>query len=167
MQTGATNDFSVCTTWRVEPSNVHLLDVFRGRLEYPDLRRKVIALAQQHNPRTILIEDAGPGMNLQQDLARSMPAGLIRPIGIKPEGEKIQRIAGQTAKVEAGHVHLPNGAAWLDELLAELLAFPYARHDDQVDSVSQFLRWWQNNYEPPMQFHMPFSVSSLRHWPGG
>ena len=66
MQTNEKNGFSVCTTWRVEKNVVYLFDLFRGRLEYPDLRRKVIALAHQHRPATILIEDAGPGMSLLQ-----------------------------------------------------------------------------------------------------
>ena len=38
-----------------------------------------------------------------------------------------------------GHVHLPREADWLDSFLLELLAFRYGKHDDQVDSVSQFL----------------------------
>ena len=66
MQTNEKNDYSVCTTWRVEKNDVYLLDLFRGRLEYPDLRRKVIALAHQHRPATILIEDAVPGTSLLQ-----------------------------------------------------------------------------------------------------
>jgi phage terminase large subunit-like protein len=99
MVTGDHNDYSVCTTWRADKDDVYLLDVFRGRLEYPDLRRKVIALAERHRPVTIVIEDVGPGMNLLQDLRRSsMPAGLNRPIGVKPEGGKVERMAAQSAK---------------------------------------------------------------------
>ena len=33
----------------------------------------------------------------------------------------------------------PDWAPWLDELEAELFAFPGSRHDDQVDSISQAL----------------------------
>jgi predicted phage terminase large subunit-like protein len=66
---------------------------------------------------------------------------MIRPIGIMPEGSKLQRMEAQSAKIEAGQVHLPKHADWLDSFLLELLAFPYGRHDDQVDSVSQFLKW--------------------------
>ena len=51
------------------------------------------------------------------------------------------RVVAQSAKIEAGHVHLPKEADWLDTFLHELLAFPTGRHDDQVDSVSQFLKW--------------------------
>ncbi len=39
--------------------------------------------------------------------------------------------------------------------------FPNGRHDDQVDSVSQFLRWLQDAYLNQISFHVPFVVS----WP--
>ena len=166
MMTGDQNDYSVCTTWRADKDDVYLLDVFRGRLEYPDLRRKVIALAEVRRPAAILIEDAGPGMNLLQDLQRSMPTGFIRPIGVKPEGSKLERMAAQSAKIEAGQVHLPKNALWLGDFLSELLAFPNGRHDDQVDSVSQFLRWWQNDwFRTHVSFAMPIVVSRPREWP--
>ena len=80
-------------------------------------------------------------MALLQDLWRDLPRGMLRPIGRKPEGSKVDRMVAQSAKIEAGHVHLPREADWLDTFLHELLAFPDGRHDDQVDSVSQFLKW--------------------------
>jgi predicted phage terminase large subunit-like protein len=141
MMTGHANDYSVCTTWRTVKSDYFLLDVYRARLQYPDLRRKLRQLAAKHEARTILIENAGPGMALLQDLCHNCPQGMIRPLGQKPEGSKIERMVAQSAKIEAGHVHLPNNADWLDTFLLELLAFPNGRHDDQVDSVSQFLKW--------------------------
>ncbi len=51
----------------------------------------------------------------------------------------------ECARIEAGHVVLPRNAPWLGEFLTELLAFPHGRHDDQVDSVSQFLKWASTN----------------------
>jgi hypothetical protein len=47
----------------------------------------------------------------------------------------------QSAKIEAGAVHLPRQAPWLDDLKAELLAFPHGPHDDQVDAIAQALAW--------------------------
>ena len=41
---GELNDFSVCTTWGVKGKDFYLLDVFRKRLNYPELKRKVIEL---------------------------------------------------------------------------------------------------------------------------
>ncbi len=74
---------------------------------------------------------------LRQDSSRDVP----NPIGIKPDGDKLVRMEAQTPKIEAGQVFLPKDAPWLGDFLDELLAFPKGRHDDQVDSVSQFLNW--------------------------
>src|SRR5215467_1422346 len=67
MMTGQTNDFSVCTTWRTVKADYYLIDVFRARLQYPDLRRKIASLAARYGAGTILIEKAGAGMTLLQD----------------------------------------------------------------------------------------------------
>jgi predicted phage terminase large subunit-like protein len=141
MMTGEGNDYSVCTTWVMLGSDYYLIDVFRNRLSYPDLRRKVAALADRYGPEIILIENAGPGMSLLQDLRRDPPPGMPYPIGQKPEGSKHERMEAQSAQIEAGHVHLLKEAAWLATFLLEILAFPLGGHDDQVDSVSQFLKW--------------------------
>jgi hypothetical protein len=65
--TGETNDWSVCTTWLVVKRNYYLLDVWRGRLQFPHLKQKLIALAGEHRPNRILIEQAGPGLHLIQE----------------------------------------------------------------------------------------------------
>jgi predicted phage terminase large subunit-like protein len=140
---GNSNDYSVCTTWQVSYGRFYLLDVFRARLEYPALRRKVIELAERYEAQTILVEGAGPGLSLLQDLRSGLPPHITQPIGIKPLGTKADRLVAQTAKIEAGHVLLPKEAPWLSDFLNEVLAFPNGRHDDQVDSMSQFLNWVQ------------------------
>ncbi|MCK1707659.1 phage terminase large subunit [Bradyrhizobium sp. 143] len=141
MMTGKANDYSVCTTWRMIKNDYYLLDVYRGRHQYPDLRRAVAALATKYSADAVLVEDAGPGIAMLQDLQRDTPNGMPRPIGIKPEGSKADRMAAQSFRIEAGQVHLPADAPWLDDYLLALLAFPYGKHDDQVDSTSQFLKW--------------------------
>ena len=135
------SDWSVCTTWGVHHKTFYLLDVWRGRLDYPRLKRKVIELQLAHGAHTVLIEKAGLGLNLVQDLGADSPVGFPNPIGITPVGDKVTRMEAENARIEAGHVVLPRDAPWLDDFLAELLAFPNGRHDDQVDSVSQFLNW--------------------------
>jgi predicted phage terminase large subunit-like protein len=159
---GQSNDYSVCTTWHINKDNAYLVHVYRGRIAYPDLRRKVIAMAAEYGATTILIENAGPGMNLLQDLWDQMPRGMTRPIGIKPEGSKADRMAAQSAKIEAGHVLLPKDAPWLADFLSELLSFPGGRHDDQVDSVSQFLIWFQQSAYQLVRLVAPIIVSAQR-----
>ena len=58
-------------------------------------------------------------------------------IGTRPEKDKVTRKSVQSAKFEAGLVHLPEHAPWLASFGAELFAFPGSRHDDQIASVSQ------------------------------
>ena len=135
------SDWSVCTTWMMQKKTFYLLDVWRGRFEYPDLKRKVIAMQQQHGAQMVLIEKVGLGLSLVQDLKADSPARFPNPIGIVPDGDKLTRMEAECARIEAGHVVLPRNAPWLDEFLHELLTFPNGRHDDQVDSVSQFLHW--------------------------
>ena len=73
-------------------------------------------------------------------------------IGINPEKDKLTRVAKISALFEAGSVFFPRHAPWLNSLKAELLGFPNARYDDQVDSISQALCWmWQNR-----RYRIPF-----------
>jgi predicted phage terminase large subunit-like protein len=139
--TADTADWSVCTTWLMVKRTYYLLDVWRGRLEFPDIKRKVISLAREYSPNRILIEQAGPGLHLIQELKANPTPGVPAPIGIKPEGDKVMRMEAQSARFEAGQVYLPERAPWLATLLHEILGFPKGQHDDQLDSVSQFLNW--------------------------
>ncbi|BET32004.1 hypothetical protein wKueTS_09800 [Wolbachia pipientis] len=43
--------------------------------------------------------------------------------------------------IESGRVFLPQQAVWLSDFEYEILMFPEARHDDQVDSTAQYLQW--------------------------
>jgi phage terminase large subunit-like protein len=52
-------------------------------------------------------------------------------------------------KIEGGQVHLPREAPWLADFLQEVLAFPNGRHDDQVDSMTQFRQWTSEDWFPP------------------
>jgi predicted phage terminase large subunit-like protein len=144
--TAHTGDWSVCTTWLRVKRNYYLLDVWRGRLEFPDLKRKLFTLAREHAPNRILIEQAGPGLHLIQELRAYPEPGVPMPIRIKPEGDKLERMEAQSARFESGQVHLPGQAPWLDTFLLEMLAFPNGRHDDQIDSVSQFLTWAETDH---------------------
>lgn len=59
----------------------------------------------------------------------------------RPRGDKEERFNGCLAEVEAGQFLLPAEAPWLEAFKSELKAFPQGKHDDQVDSFSQFVRW--------------------------
>ena len=139
MSAGELCDYSACVVLQVRGENAYLLDVLRERLEYPDLRRKVIEVHRRWRSVTssyaLLIENKGSGMSLIQELRREG----IRAIEVKPEGDKIMRMNAHTAKIEAGYVHIPRRASWLDEFRKEAMAFPVGKYDDQIDALSQAL----------------------------
>lgn len=145
MTSAPTSDFSVCTTWGFEREACkwHLLDVHRARLDYPDLKRAAVDLWWRWKADVVILEKAVSGHSLYQDLRASGP---FRPILIKPVASKEERFNGCLGEVEGGHFLLPREASWLDSFLHELRAFPHGKHDDQVDSFSQFVKYQQRKW---------------------
>ena len=131
------SDFSVCTTWGVHGRHFYLLHVFRQRLNYPELKRKVIELARQFSANSVIIEDKASGTQLIQELKASLYT--IKAYTPPPGTDKIMRLHTQTAVFENGFVHLPQAASWLAEYVREITTFPGTKYDDQVDSTAQAL----------------------------
>jgi predicted phage terminase large subunit-like protein len=133
-------DHSACLVLHVRGQTVYVRDVFRGQLDYPDLKRKMIEMHWRWRQATsncaLIIEYKGSGMSLLQDLRQHD----VYAIGIEPEGDKIMRMSAQTMHIEAGSVLLPRQAPWLEEFRHEVLAFPDGRYNDQVDALSQALK---------------------------
>jgi predicted phage terminase large subunit-like protein len=133
------SDYSVCTTWGETPDrNFYLLDVYRARIQFPDLQRRVRLLAELHEVQSVLIEDTSSGIGLIQNLQQE---GFLRIVPIKPKGTKLDRLIRQTPLIEGGKVWLPRDAHWLPEFINEATMFPNGRHDDQMDSMAQALGW--------------------------
>ena len=139
------NDYSVCTTWMIKENKYYLLDVLRKRLEYPELLKRMKAHAKHHHASQILIEDKGAGTSALQELKRHTKLNVK---GIEPKGDKPTRLYTVTPIMEAGRVFLPKDASWLDTYLHEMLLFNKSKHDDQVDSTSQFLQWAEKHGQP-------------------
>jgi predicted phage terminase large subunit-like protein len=152
-------DYSVATVWLARGDNAYLLDLWRERVDYPQLRYAAYRLREKYPAATLLIEDKGSGTSLIQDLR----ADNVSVIGINPEGDKLTRVAKISAQFEADSVFFPRNAPWLNSLKAELLGFPNVKYDDQVDSVSQALSWIKQHRQYQISFAPPiFVVSSPR-----
>jgi predicted phage terminase large subunit-like protein len=133
------SSYSACVVLQVKGATAYVLDVVRDRLEYPDLKRKVIEVHRNWRNACsryeLVIENKGSGMSLIQELKREN----IYPVAVDPDGEKVMRMNAQTARIEAGSVMLPKRASWLDDFRQEILAFPAGCYSDQVDAFSQAL----------------------------
>lgn len=137
-KTGEINDYSVCTTWMIKEDKWYLLDLFRAKLEFSALKRAAAELASKYAPHSLLIEDRGSGTQLIQEL-RQTGEGFAIPIN--PEGDKQMRAYNVTGQMAGGRVYLPRAAHWLADFESEIAAFPGGVHDDQVDSMTQFMGW--------------------------
>ncbi|WP_109486854.1 phage terminase large subunit [Occallatibacter savannae] len=137
-KTSEMNDFSVGTTWGLYEEKFYVLDVYRKRVEFPELKRAVIEAYQKHQPHKVLIEDKASGTALIQELQREFVYG-VESYKAEPGSDKRMRFAAQSIQFEKGNVLLPSQAPWLDEYVREITGFPGTKHDDAVDSTSQAL----------------------------
>ena len=101
--------FSVCLTFLIHNKNeYHMIDVFRQKLEFPELNKLVIAHAQKYNADVIIIEDQSSGSSLIQTAKRN---GLQGVVPVRPDTDKPTRMYNQTPKLEAGSLILPKSAS--------------------------------------------------------
>jgi len=141
---GFLNSYSVCTTWLVHQQCYYLLHVFRKRMQFHELVSATEALAEQYKPRYILIEDASSGTSLADVVKLRFPGAVCL---VKPELNKELRLYEQTIKFHQGRVLFPKEAPWLRAFLEELRSFPEGSFSDQVDSMSQALKF-KITYDP-------------------
>jgi predicted phage terminase large subunit-like protein len=141
LRAGTYNDYSVCLTFLVRGDDYYLIHVYRQKLNYPELKNAIISLADRAHASAYIIEDKGSGTSVIDDIRHSKYANIARPFAYTPVGDKTSRMMGQSAKIEEGRVHLPRSAPWLRAFHDEVLQFPHAPHDDQVDALAQFLDW--------------------------
>ena len=130
------NDFSVCTTWAVAENGYFLLNLWRDRVEFPELKRNFIKQFELWNANEVLIEDKASGQSLIQEIQRNtrIPIKII-----KPDQDKIARVHSVTPIIEAGKVFLPKDKIWTKTFTDECEDFPNGQFDDIVDTLSQLL----------------------------
>jgi predicted phage terminase large subunit-like protein len=165
------NAYSACTTWGIFDDfgedeenttgipNIILLDCWRGKLEYPELRKMAQRLSNDykdkdsapkepdghHVPDYVLVEEKASGRPLIQDLRR---AGVMA-IPFIPDkfGDKTQRVRLCTPVMECGRVWLPANPftgyksllPFAEQFMEQCCLFPNAESRDYVDSMSQVL----------------------------
>ena len=138
-------DYSVITTWGVFTAdqdsgpNIILLDVKKGRWDFPELKRIARDEYKNWRPDNVLIEAKATGITLQQELRRvGIPVTMYSPGGRRAGQDKVSRANSIAPILESGMVWAPE-TEWADELIEECAAFPNGDHDDMVDSTTQAL----------------------------
>ena len=150
---GTENDFTAIAVFVVMENKFYLYDMFRLKIAYPELKQKILEISKKYTPKVILIEDKSNGSSLIQDLKKSTS---INVVAIKPTKSKECRVNDVLSTFEAGRLLIAKNQSWQQELEIELLSFPHCKHDDQVDSISQFINWhnsnqWRRNSSPKIR----------------
>jgi predicted phage terminase large subunit-like protein len=146
-------DYSACTTWGVfyqadhkgslKP-NIILLDAFKARMEFPELKKKAFEMWQEWNPDTLIVEKKAAGAPLIYEMRRmGIPLSEYTP---GKGNDKIARVNAISDLFASGVVWCPS-TRWADEVMEEMASFPNGDHDDLVDSSSQaLLRFRQGGF---------------------
>jgi len=137
---GTRSDYSAITTWGVfttesDGQNIILLDAFKDRYEFPELRRVAYEQYLQWKPDMVIIEAKASGLPLTHEL-RAMD---IPVINFTPSrgNDKHVRVNSVAPLFESGKVWAPMHEHFAQEVVEECAAFPFGEHDDYVDSTTQ------------------------------
>ena len=159
------SDYSACTTWGVfyknenpNDPNVILLDAFKKRMEFPELKEKAFNHYKEWEPDAFIVEAKASGAPLIFELrAMGIPVSEFTP---SRGNDKMVRINSVSDLFASGKVWAPS-TRWADELIEEMAAFPNSDHDDLVDSTTQalirfrkggFLRLNSDEEDEPLRF---------------
>lgn len=124
--------------WSKKGADRYLIDRVNGKMDFTATLRAIQSLKAKHSDyNAILIEDKANGPAVITTL-RKQVHGIVP---VNPEGGKIARAQAVSPTWEAGNVYLPHPdiAPWVHDYIEELISFPFATHDDDVDSTTQAL----------------------------
>ena len=133
-------DYSAGTTWGIfypeedrNNPNIILLNVYKKRVEYPDLKRDVLREYKEYEPDGVLIEKKASGAPLIYDLrAVGVPVQEYTP---SRGQDKIARLNSVSDVIASHRVWVPR-TSWAEELVDEVASFPSGEYDDLVDATT-------------------------------
>lgn len=139
------SDYSACTTWGVfyhpddtgrSQPNLIMLDAYKEKLEFPDLKRAAYEKYMEYEPDQMIVEKKASGAPLIFELrAMGIPVTEFTP---SRGQDKIARANAVTDLFASGSIWHPP-TQWAHEVIEECAAFPSGEHDDYVDSTTQAL----------------------------
>ena len=114
-----------------------LLDAFKERLEFPELRKEALEQYNYWNPDTVIIEAKASGLPLTYEL-RKVGSNVYKLYTVLLGQDKYARVSSVSPMFESGMIWAPD-EKFAEEVIEECASFPYGDHDDLVDSTTQAL----------------------------
>lgn len=143
--------YSSCTVGELTSDyRLFIREVYREKLQFPQLRQAVIDLAQKYKfgLRGIIIESKASGISILQTLQQSTEDSLQEIlVPFKPTIDKTSRAINASLWCENGSVILPpptEQSKWLFDFEEELFTFPNSKYKDQVDSFNQLILYLEH-----------------------
>jgi predicted phage terminase large subunit-like protein len=158
----ATSDYCVFIVAARKGPNIFIVDMVRKRMTFTESVKAFVKLCQQYPNATAKYIEAAANGKAMIDTLRSQIPGLI---AVTPLGSKEARAAAVAPLIEAGNVHLPAQASWLEDFLSEWQFFPAGKNDDIVDSSTLAISQLSAKTEPTDW--MPISISGPSLWDDG
>lgn len=148
------NDPSAILVFGRKDQQWYWLHTITERLIYPELKAKLESLYLKIHPHAVLIEDKSSGQSLIQEFRTQQYKLPVIPM--EPEADKVTRLDSHTPLLEAGLILLPDpqkiDAKWLFDIEERLTHFPNPSSWDELDALSQFLKWVRTRSSTPVDF---------------
>jgi predicted phage terminase large subunit-like protein len=139
LTTKTRSDYSVCHTWGVffheedNSTNAILLNRVKGKWEFPELKQMALEQYQEWEPDSVIVEAKASGQPLIDEMRRS--GIFVQDFSPGKGQDKLARLNAVADMFSAGHVWFPE-TSWAQETVEEIIAFPAAEHDDEVDACT-------------------------------
>lgn len=134
--------------------NLFFVDWWSGQTETLTWVKQQQAMVKRHDP-VLWVSETGVIKNSMQPIIRNFMKKegnkYFRYEWIHSSRDKEANARAFQALAENGKVYIPK-TPWGDELIEQLVAFPYAKHDDKVDTCGLFGRILDQTYAPQSYF---------------
>lgn len=138
VKSGSGNSYTVCLVIARDARRHYVIDLLRARLDPVSMRDAALDLIAAYKPSKILIEDASTGTGLESMLRERGHHAELCPTGGRGKEERLESHLYMFAQHQ---ILVKQNQPWTAEFESELLRFPFARHNDQVDALTQYLSW--------------------------
>lgn len=139
VSTAERSDFTVIAIVAMDDRGImNVVDIRRGRWDSLEIIDEMFAVHKKYKPALFVVErgaiEKAIGPILRSEMIQRGQYMHLHPM--TPTRDKTSRARSIQARFRSGGIKFDKGASWYSELEDEMVRFPKARHDDQVDALS-------------------------------